>query len=293
MNTRPKNQAISNTLKKALHAGLITGEDSAIIFYDLSMLIDRIKHIKDIFPENTLHAIAVKANPLIKILKMLNTEGTGLETASLPEVYLAREAGFDASRIVFDSPAKTEHELKIALEMGVNINIDSFQELDRVAKLVTQYPQHGIIGLRINPQVGLGKIKSSSVAGEYSKFGVPLKEFREEIISSYKKYSWLNGIHLHVGSQGCPIEMLVEGVKRVYDLAMEINTLVGSQDLIKVFDMGGGLPVSYHFDAPSTDPRDYIDMLSTACPSLFDGTFSLVTEFGRYASANAGWTASR
>ena len=47
-------------------------------------------------------------------------------------------------------------------------------------------------GLRINPQTGLGRIRATSVAGSYSKFGVPLQE-RPRIKAAFARYPWLHG----------------------------------------------------------------------------------------------------
>ncbi len=53
-----------------------------------------------------------------------------------------------------------------------------------------------------------------STATKLSKFGVPLTEdTKERVIGLYKKYEWLNQIHFHVGSQGVPIELFVNGAK--------------------------------------------------------------------------------
>ena len=53
-----------------------------------------------------------------------------------------------------------------------------------------------------------------STATKLSKFGVPLTEETEErVLDLYKTYSWLNGIHFHVGSQGVPIQLFVDGAR--------------------------------------------------------------------------------
>jgi diaminopimelate decarboxylase len=38
--------------------------------------------------------------------------------------------------------------------------------------------------------------------GDYSKFGVGLQTYKKEIFKAYADRPWLNGIHVHVGSQG-------------------------------------------------------------------------------------------
>lgn len=70
------------------------------------------------------------------------------------------------------------------------------------------------IGLRINPVVGGGAIAIISTATKLSKFGIPVTpETKDKVIGLYKKYGWLTGIHVHVGSQGVPMDLFVKGVK--------------------------------------------------------------------------------
>ena len=275
---------------------VIGPDDTAVLFYNLSSIEERINGIKKIFPQTALHAIAVKANPLTKILSKINATGVGAEVASLPELHLAEMAGFTPETIVFDSPCKTKAEIEYALKTGVHLNADSFDELDRIAQILKTILSKSIIGLRVNPQVGSGTIKSTSVAGDISKFGIPIHNNREKIIAYFLKYNWLTAIHVHIGSQGCPAPLVIGGIRKVLDLALEINErekLNSNQNRIDTFDMGGGLPVSYH---PGTEPvslEKYLSMLKITCQELFDGRFRLLTEFGRYIYANSGWVASK
>ena len=293
---RPQKQGMSSVLKMALTANSkFEAEQTAVLFYDLSFIEERINHLKEVFPETTLHAIAAKANPLTKILSRIKDRGVGLEVASLPELYLAEKAGFAPGNIVFDSPCKTREEIEYALQSGIYINADSFDELDRIGEILNTKVPDSRIGLRINPQVGTGNIKSTSVAGSISKFGVPLHENRQLIIDYYLKYNWLKGIHVHIGSQGCPVPLLIEGIRKVLNLALEINTCLAkeSKSKVSVFDIGGGLPVSYYADKEPVTMLQYHSLLKETCPELFSGEFRLITEFGRYIHANAGWVAAR
>ncbi|CAM5288123.1 diaminopimelate decarboxylase [Streptomyces purpurascens] len=78
-----------------------------------------------------LHAFAVKATPLVPVLRLLREEGIGAEVASPGELALARAAGLGPEMTVLDSPAKTPAELREALELGIAVNADNPQELDR------------------------------------------------------------------------------------------------------------------------------------------------------------------
>ena len=289
-------EKMSQVFRNSLKEKIVNNENTSVIFYDLSFLEERVNELIRLFPQSTLHAIAVKANPLTKILSFLNFLNVGAEAAGLPELYLAEKSGLDPDKIVFDSPVKTMPELEYAMKLGAHINADSLAELKRIAELLNMIRTKSSFGIRINPQVGTGKILSTSVAGEYSKFGVPIKEYRKELIQSFLEYDWLRGVHLHTGSQGCPVELLVKSVKVVYDFVNETNELLkrnGKGKQIDVFDIGGGLPVSYGKDEKIITMSEYKEKLCEHCEELFSGKLKLITEFGRYVHANAGWTASR
>ncbi len=298
MNNRLTDHQIALTFQRALKLkGKVVGsDDTSVIFYDLSAIERRFRDIIRLFPRNALHAVAIKANPLLNILKMIRKWGGGAEVASFPELHIALKAGFPRNKIVFDSPAKTIRELRSALELGVRINVDSFQELDRIDKILTTRRSDSTIGIRINPQVGTGKIRATSVAGLYSKFGIPLHEYRAELKASFLRHEWLRGVHLHIGSQGCTIEQLVSGVGRVFEFVQEVNhalRISGDRRQIRIFDIGGGLPVSYVRGGTAPSIVEYKQAIGCRCPSLMGGEFKLITEFGRYVYANAGWVASR
>ena len=97
------------------------------------------------------------------------------------------------------------------------MNLDNEHEMELVDELLsTTCKGYNTppIGLRINPVVGAGSIAIMSTATEKSKFGLPVTpETTSKIIDLYKKYSWLTGVHFHVGSQGVPMEMFIAAAK--------------------------------------------------------------------------------
>lgn len=297
MQARLTDEQISAVFAKSLQQkDLIASDDTAVVFYDLTFLDERIKDLITAFPATALHAIAIKANPLQNILRKIKTLDVGLEAATWPELHLALEAGFTPERIVFDSPAKTTAELEFALAAGIHVNADSFAELERIEAILRRQQLRGTVGLRINPQVGTGKILSTSVAGDYSKFGVPLNEFRREIKEAFRRYAWLHGVHVHIGSQGCQVEMLITGIAKVFELVQEINADLRApqrETKINLFDLGGGLPVAYHREEKPVSMQTYRQALEMRCPQLFTPEYKLTTEFGRNMYANTGWVASR
>jgi hypothetical protein len=72
----------------------------------------------------------------------------------------------------------------------------------------------------------------TSTAGRGSKFGEALTADRLPLITAaFVKHSWLTAVHSHVGSQGCPLDMLVAGARALVDFALHVNAAVGHKQV--------------------------------------------------------------
>ncbi|WP_128375852.1 diaminopimelate decarboxylase [Streptomyces cavernae] len=300
-------------VRAAVEQGIVGPEAPVVGLLDVEGIRESARGLRDAFRAVTrapvLHAFAVKATPLVPVLRLLDTEGVGAEVASAGELALARAAGVPPERTVLDSPAKTEAELREALALGIAVNADNPQELDRIDALLhapatgrtgayaatsptpaTRSP----IGIRVNPQVGEGSIEALSTASTTSKFGVALKDegARDWVLRTYAQRPWLTRLHAHSGSQGMPLELMARAVAETYELAEEINRRAGRQQ-VDTIDIGGGLPVNFHSDADEPTYARYALLLAETVPGLFDGRYGLVTEFGRSLLAKHGTVLAR
>ena len=276
---------IHDQFKAVLSSHLIEEEESAFILYDFNVLDQRIQEVNSCFGDHAKHTVAVKSNPLLKVLEWIGNMGHGMECASFEEVLLAQKAG--ASFIAWDSPAKTKSEIKHSNEVeGLLINADSLKELRSIIEL----NDRAEIALRINPQSETGSHASMTVSGQYSKFGEPISNRTQIIEAIIEAEDRVTGLHVHSSSQTARFEKMSEAIRRVIDLALDINSK--RPGTIEFIDIGGGFPTAYT-DQENYDIKAYANLLRKLCPELFDGTFRMVTEFGRYYHANAGWTASR
>ncbi|NRQ33270.1 diaminopimelate decarboxylase, partial [Nonomuraea sp. NN258] len=288
---RPSAERAADVVRHAVQAGLLGDEQPVAGFLDVEGVRDSVAALQEAFAETpgVLHTFAAKAASLIPVLRLLADTGMGCEVASPGELRIALDAGFDPARIVFDSPAKTRTELRQALSLGVAVNADSLSELARIDEL---RPEHSssVLGLRVNPQVGTGSIGAMSTATATSKFGVPLRDpgMREAIVRAFVERPWLTRLHAHVGSQGCPLELIAAGIAEIHRLAEEINATLGTQRITSL-DIGGGLPVNFDDDEVRPTFAEYVSALRTAVPGLFDGRYALVTEFGRSLLAKNGF----
>ncbi|MGC5341798.1 diaminopimelate decarboxylase [Streptomyces sp. DT171] len=282
---------ITAAVRYAVETGLLGADRPVAGFVDTEGVHDSVTALREAFtgPYPVLHTFAAKAASLVPVLRLLADRGMGCEVASPGELRIALDAGFAPARIVLDSPAKTREEIRRALELGVAVNADNFDELERIDAL---RPPHSrsTVGLRVNPQVGGGAIGAMSTATDASKFGVALRDpgARDRVARAFAERPWLSRLHTHVGSQGCPLELIAAGVAEGYRLAEEINGALGARRITSL-DIGGGLPVDFTDDADRPTFAEYVSVLRTAAPGLFDGRYALVTEFGRSLLAKNGF----
>lgn len=272
-------------LRAAFDAGLLDDADTSVILYDLDVLERQVDRVRTAFPTTALHAVAVKSNPLVCVLRELAALGMYAEAASVEELALAHVAGF-GNRTVWDSPAKTALEIEAAMvDPPTLVNVDSFAELDR-------YPPGDVrLGLRVNPEQRPDTISSLATGVAGSKFGVPISA-RDEIIGAFDREHRLSALHVHSGSNSRSLQPMVDGVAAVVELADEINARIETSGRIDTIDIGGGLQHSDHADDDLSVER-YASMLAARVPQLFDGSYRIVTEFGRFHHLAAGRTASR
>lgn len=288
---------IPQVINSVLSSGLMGDDNPVALFIDLTRLRAKAQAMHDAFPKipglKINHAYAIKANPIARVVKELHSLGGGAECASIVEVEQAIKCGVPPENVIFDSPCKLPSELKRCFEAGVLCNLDCLEEIEVIGALLAEggsmahLREKARVGLRVNPQVGAGKFLSVSTATKTSKFGVGVVDHREAILAAYSKYSWLTGLHCHVGSQGCAVQMLVDGVKCITELAEEIG------DQIKILDIGGGLPMNYLSDEEDPTFQQYVSELQAQVPQIFSGKYELCTEFGRTVVQKSGWLLSK
>ncbi|MFJ9032643.1 diaminopimelate decarboxylase [Streptomyces sp. NPDC102274] len=313
-------------VRAAVAQGLISESEPVVALLDVAGIRASAAALRTAFDEVTapgtavLHAFAVKAAPLVAVVRLLGEQGIGAEVASAGELALARAAGVRPEHTVLDSPAKTTAELREALALGIAVNADNPQELDRLDALIGSGTRPGSgtgarpgsgtdsgtgsatgsgpvaspLGLRINAQVGGGSIGALSTATATSKFGIALRDegARAWIVQAFLDRPWLTRLHTHSGSQGVPLERMAEGVRTVYELAEEINEAAGHRQ-IDTLDIGGGLPVNFGSDEETPTYAAYARLLRETVPGLLDGRYGLVTEFGRSLLAKHGTVLAR
>lgn len=235
----------------------------------------------DEIPHRTCYSVKACSN--INILKLLGSLGAGMDIVSGGELYRALTAGIPADRIVYSGVGKKHAEIRQALEAGILMfNVESTQELERIASVAREIGVVARISLRINPDVDPKTHPYISTGLKKNKFGLDLTQS----LITYRRAHELEGvdpvgIDCHIGSQLTSIEPFIEALDRVMRF---YETLKAEGINISYLDLGGGLGIPYNAEEPP-HPVEYGKIVTER---IKDTGLTLILEPGRVIAGNSG-----
>lgn len=237
----------------------------------------------DAVPDKLI-AFAVKANPNLAVLKVLQRQGYGADVVSVGEMRRALAAGIAPENIVFSGVGKTRAELKAGLEAGIGqFNIESEEEGLELAEVARELGLEARCTLRINPDVDAGTHDKISTGKADNKFGVPISE-AGQIFGKLAGEEGVNlrGVAVHIGSQLSELTPLENAFAKLGEL---VKSLRGAGHTITHVDLGGGLGVPYKQGEELPSPAEYGAMVARMTK---DWGVKLIFEPGRVIAGNAG-----
>ena len=227
---------------------------------------------------------AVKANSTLAILRILRDLGAGADIVSGGELARVLAAGFDPARVVFSGVGKSTEELRLAVRTGLgHLNVESGEELDRLARIAEEEQVPVSVGIRVNPDVTTETHPYISTGKSGIKFGVPVDQVgaAAEFIRSQPRLE-LTTLAMHLGSQLVDVAPFQRGIARLLDLGERLRR--AGTTTLKVLDIGGGLAIRYA-DEPSMDPRRFAEAV---VPMLAPTGLTVYLEPGRFLVGSAG-----
>ncbi|MGB7408167.1 MAG: diaminopimelate decarboxylase [Pontixanthobacter sp.] len=234
--------------------------------------------------DNPHIAFAVKANPNLAVLKVLQREGYGADVVSGGELVRALAADMPPRDVVFSGVGKTHDELLQGLEADIGqFNIESEEEGHELAAIAARHGKTARCTLRVNPDVDARTHEKISTGRAENKFGVPIDRARE-IYANLASLDGLDlrGIAVHIGSQLASLEPLETAFIKVGKLVGELRA-----NGLKVthVDLGGGLGVPYKTGDDVPSPAEYGAMVARVTKGW---DVALAFEPGRVIAGNAG-----
>ena len=187
---------------------------------------------------------ALKANSNVEILKHIRSLGSGADTVSAGEIFLALKSGFPPESISFAGVGKSDFDIDFALTREVGtIIVESVEELKVVSKRAAVLGKTARVTFRVNPDVDAHTHPHISTGLKENKFGIPIGRAHEvvKLALSLDNVEFL-GLHCHIGSQITEVEPFAEAADSLRKLVLALKK---ERIRVRQIDLGGGIGVKY------------------------------------------------
>jgi diaminopimelate decarboxylase len=271
---------------------LARARGTPLYVYDESTVRSRCREFVSAMGEGGEVLYSAKAFGSPAFLRVVASEGLGLDVVSAGELHLALRAGYPGGRVHFLGNNKSLDDVRAAWEAGATLVIDGFHEFDLVRRAVPA-------GRRLRCQVRLSPGVSPEThdyiaTGQLdSKFGFSIETgaAREAVTRALAEDRLeLVGLHSHIGSQLLALGGHVAAMEIMLDLVVELRRDLGYEPAR--LGAGGGLGIAHTRDDVAPSPRRFVEVLLSA---LAEGSARrglnvprLVVEPGRSIAGPAG-----
>jgi diaminopimelate decarboxylase len=261
---------------------------------------------------------AIKSNPALALRRVLSQEGAGGDCLGTPELQASLMAGTRPERLVLNGNNKSDDAIELAVVSGARINIDSADEVGRVAAIARESGRAVRVGIRVKPDLGeLGPRRSELMdmsVGSYaamSKWGLdPDDALAAAVAIAEQPELRLVGLHYHLGRHLTDPELFTPVAPGLAALFARIAAKTGHAPA--ALTVGGGFtqgrdPFFRNPGGQAPWPRvsdcfvPPIEQLAEALCAALAAAFDvsgvprpiLGMEPGRYITASAGLTLTR
>ncbi len=246
---------------------------SPYLLVDRDILTDKVSAIgKGVKRARVFYA--VKANPDIRVVSMLNEMGMNFEVASEGELSILSSLGVEGNRIISSNPVKSMRFLREAVSYGVDrFAFDSGPEVEKLALNAT--------GSQV--YVRLTVPNEGSEWPLSKKYGVEIEEAVHLLIYARDKGLVPVGLTFHVGSQCVNIynwDTALDKARQLWDAAKEKGI-----DL-RVLNIGGGYPIRYTKDVVGVE--DLEAKINDSIHKRFPDDIDVHIEPGRSVIGDSG-----
>lgn len=252
--------------------------------------------MKKHFGENARAFYASKACCFKKIYNIMQSEGMCVDVVSPGEIYTAKSAGFDMSKVCFHSNSKNDFDINFAMDNGVGcFAVDNFEELEAINSFAGERGFKQKIIFRVTPGIDTHTYEAVNTGKVDSKFGFPIETGAAmEITKKALRMGNIDlaGFHCHVGSQLFDSDVFVRSAKIMLEFIAQVKEETGYE--ARELDLGGGYGVRYTENDPEIDIEDNIKQVSeyvkALCAELNINEPAISMEPGRSIVADAGIT---
>lgn len=213
--------------------------------YSKKTIADDLAELKEALSPLDAHiAYAVKACSNKAILNLMAQQGVGFDIVSGGELWRVINAGGDPTLCTYAGVAKTEPEIRYALEQGIYcINCESENELRAINDIAGSMGIKAPVAVRANPNVDAHTHKYITTGTNENKFGVDISRIEElyATIAAEMPNLHIRGLQMHIGSQLTETEPFVKAIRKVAPIVAKFKELYG----IEFWSIGGGIGIVY------------------------------------------------
>jgi diaminopimelate decarboxylase len=273
-------------------AALVTGYGSPLYVYRLEAVREALDDLRHALPGPTALYYSLKANPHPVLARELRLGGCLAEISSPGELSAAVEAGFAGKDCLYTGPAKTEHEIALAVVAGVRrFSVESPADYRRVGRVAAQHRvTAGCLARVTTAAVGPSGLRMGAGASP-SQFGTSAAE----LASAPDRFAAIEGarvigMHFFPVSNACDEDALLAEFTHSIRTAAELSERAGIP--VSAVDLGGGFAAPY----ARSGQRPVYTRLSTVLAAELDarlpgwrhGHPEIAFESGRYLAAECG-----
>ncbi len=202
--------------------------------------------LRAVYPSSeVLYASKAYAAPWL--LRLIRELDLGLDVVSGGELALAERVGFPMERVYFHGNNKTPDEVRRALELRLGrVVVDSFHELDLLARLAAELGRRQRILIRLSPGVEAHTHDYRKTGILDSKFGFPISTGQaEEAVQRALAAPSLEllGFHAHIGSGIYEMDGYAEATAIGFEFARQMRERHGLE--LREYSPGGGWGIAY------------------------------------------------
>lgn len=205
---------------------------SPLYVFDDNGFIENYNHLcaafRKVYP-NYNPGYSYKTNYTPHICKLVKCLGGYAEVVSDMELWVAKQCGYENSKIIYNGPSKGELLEDHLLNSGI-LNIDNEDEAKRVVAFAKQHPEKTFkVNIRITARIDIGFV---------SRFGIEAgSEQAERVVTLLKAQEnvRLVGIHMHV-SRARYLSAWQERIDQILEAADRYI-----DDVPEIIDLGSGM----------------------------------------------------
>ena len=255
--------------------------------YDRQLITNRVALLRKYLPPEVQIRYSMKANPMPAVVQHLAAIVDGIDVASAGELRVALDTPILPSQISFAGPGKKDNELSCAIASGITLNMESEQEMERIAILGQHLGICPKVAIRVNPDFEL-KSSGMRMSGGAKQFGVDAERIPSMLARMRILKLNFEGFHIFCGSQNLNATAIQEAQEKTIQLGLSLAKQASCS--IRLLNIGGGFGVPYF-------PGDKELDLKSVCQNLYrliDKTKKhapntrIEIELGRYIVAESG-----